>query len=93
MPSWKNWVIDASMSEPRVNGQACFCPIEGDLDGEYAIVTGLSIFTDKVPHDGKCVAIVHDDGQEAVEAWCERNAEWLDDFKRRAPGAGEGGGT
>jgi hypothetical protein len=75
--AWEQWVIDASMAEPYREGFACFCPLEGDIDGDFKIVVGLSVFSDVTPHAGKMVAVVHSDGQQAVEEWCDRNADFL----------------
>jgi hypothetical protein len=68
---WENWVLDASMSGDGC--PLCFCPVEGDLDGDYTIVTGMNLLADKPPDGAKLVAIVHEDGQGAVEEWIERN--------------------
>jgi hypothetical protein len=66
---FENWVIDATMGYPF-----CFCPVEGDLSGEFSIVTGMNLLTDKPP--GKLVGIIH--GQAAVEAFCEKYKTELD---------------
>lgn len=69
----EQWVIDASMSVQ--NGQFCFCPIEGDINSEFCVVTGLN---SNVPlNGGKLVAIWHPDGQEAVEQFCREHANLL----------------
>src|SRR5262245_51716586 len=65
------WVIDASMTGTPF----CFCPIEGDIRGEFTIVTGVNILSDKPPHGGALVGIVHPDGQKAVEAFCEKHKD------------------
>ena len=69
----KAWVIDASMGV--VCGQLCFCPIEGDIDGEFTVITGMN---SNVPLGGNLVAIWHPDGQEAVERFCEKYADILE---------------
>lgn len=70
MGEWSNWVIDASMGgEPL-----CLCPVEGDLDGDFTIVTGVN-FLGAPPAGGRVVAVVHPDGQEAVEAFCAHYAD------------------
>jgi len=74
----ERWVLDATL-DFFDDGLYCFCPIEGDLDGEYSIVFGMNIINDKPP--GKLVAIIHEDGQEALDNWCERHAEVLARWK------------
>jgi hypothetical protein len=65
-----NWVIDATMGWPP-----CFCPIEGDLDGEFTIVTGMNFIGSKPA--GKVVAIVHEGGQAAADAFYEQHRDEL----------------
>jgi len=65
------WVIDGTMGYPF-----CFCPIEVDLKGDYSIVTGMNLIGDKPPN-GRVVAIVHQDGQGAVEEFCEKYKDEL----------------
>lgn len=72
------WVLDASIAgqmEDEV-GVYPFCPLEGDPEGEFSVVVGLTLVTDKPP--GKFVGIVHRDGQEAAEAWAEAHKDYLD---------------
>lgn len=63
-----NWVLDATMGWPP-----CFCPVEGDLDGDYSIVTGLNLIG-SAPK-GKIVAVIHADGQEAANAFYETHRD------------------
>ncbi len=67
---WEQWVLDATTVR---DGLFCFCPVEGDITGDYSIVFGMNVLSDKPP--GILVAIIHADGQEAVEAFCEKYAE------------------
>ena len=69
----EQWVLDATIG--CRDGLFCFCPIEGDISGDYNIIVGMNVISDKPP--GRLVAIVHADGQEAVEAFCEKYAEEL----------------
>jgi len=69
VPSTK-YVIDASMDAG--DGMFCFCPIEGDIGGDYSIVTGMNILSGPTKPPGDVVAIVHDNGQSAVEEFCSR---------------------
>lgn len=69
MPIWNERVLDAGMSGDE--GPLCFCPIEGDIDGEFTVVTGMNLLANRP--DGRLVAIVHEDGQDAVEEWLVRN--------------------
>lgn len=62
---WDNWVLDATMGWPP-----CFCPVELTDEGEIkSIVTGLNVIG--TPPEGRVIAIVHADGQEAVDEFCE----------------------
>lgn len=72
--AWDKWVIDASMGWPP-----CFCPLEGDLDGEYSIVIGLNLLGCP-PKEGKVVAIVHEGGQAVVDAFYEAHKTELDEL-------------
>lgn len=65
---WNECVIDASMG--CRDGLFTFCPIEGDLAGEFTVVTGMN-YIGKAPHGTmKLVGIVHPDGQDAVDKFC-----------------------
>lgn len=62
------WVIDAGLSRPD-KGYFCFCPCSGDPDSlDFEVTTGLNLLA-PIPPKGKIVAVVHEDGQEAVERW------------------------
>jgi hypothetical protein len=79
MGIWKECVIDASMG--CSDGMFCFCPIEGDIAGEFAIVTGMN-YISKAPHGTmKLVGIVHPDGNEAVERFCHERKPELEALK------------
>ena len=66
---WNECVIDATMGVR--NGLFTFCPIEGDINGDYQIVTGMN-FVGAPPSNMKVVAIVHEDGQGAVDQFCKQ---------------------
>lgn len=69
---WANWVLDASMGWPP-----CFCPIEGDIDGEYQIVIGMNFLGDP---PGKLVAVIHESQEKADAFYAAHKAEidvWL----------------
>jgi hypothetical protein len=68
MPNWTQCVIDASMG---YSGAFTFCPIEGDLDGEYQVVTGMN-FVGAPPKGLKVVAVIHPDGPEAADDFCKK---------------------
>jgi len=64
------YVLDATMGWPFV-----YCPVELDDAGEIvSVVTGMNYIG---PPPGKVIAIVHQDGQEAVEAFCKQYAAEL----------------
>jgi hypothetical protein len=71
---WNECVIDASMS---TNGGFTFCPIEGDIEGEFEIITGLN-FVGLPPKGMRMVAVVHPDGPDAVNSFCEAHRAELD---------------
>lgn len=76
MNKWSQWVLDASM-EPFDGTVFAYCPIEGDIDGEFTVVTGMTSVGGP-SLNGKCVAIWHPDGQQAVEEFCSRHADALE---------------
>ena len=65
------WALDCARSPDPDNGMFCFVPVE---DG--AFITGLSFMSDRPP--GKLVAIFHEDGQAAVEAFIDKHREKID---------------
>lgn len=74
--TWDKWVIDASMSTP--DGLFCFCPVELDEAGEIvSVITGMNYLSDKPPRDESLIAVIHPDGQEAAEAFCEYHKDAL----------------
>lgn len=77
---WKQCVIDASM--PVRGGMFNFCPIEGDIDGEFCVVTGMNYLSASPPAGLEFVAVIHPDGQEAAERFCEEHRDALRDFRR-----------
>ena len=80
--SWKNWVIDATLQslhdDVMLPGTFTFIPVEGEFGtAEAKYVVGMMYVSDKPPHDGKVVGVFHEDGQEAVEQFCEQHKEHL----------------
>jgi hypothetical protein len=76
-------VIDASMGVS--GGMLCFCPIERGPDGEISnIIIGMN-FVGAPPRGSRVVAVVHENGQEAVEAFCAEHKHLIDEaFKASA---------
>lgn len=72
---WDEWCIDVT-DWPRY----CFCPVDGS-----DIVFGMNMIRDRSP--GRLVAVVHCDGQEHAERWCEDNPGWNDRFAQEEAGA------
>lgn len=66
---WPNWVIDATVT--RDAPPFAFCPVDDD----GTIVTGIMVIRDTPP--GHLVGVIHEDGQQAVEDWCEQHSEAL----------------
>lgn len=79
MSFWDKWILDASMGWPP-----CFCPVEGDLDGEYSILTGMNYLGDGPPGGGKLVAVIHEGGQEACDAFCAAHQADIDRWLGRS---------
>lgn len=70
---WKHWACDCSFTP------AVWVPVELDESGDItSIVTGMNLLSDRCP--GECIAVIHEDGQEAVEAWMAvpENMAWLE---------------
>lgn len=83
MTTETQWVLDATMGVR--DGMGVFCPIEGDFPDDFTVITGLNYIGLKPPH-GVLVAVVHDEGQEAVEAFCEAEAEFLEQVRLACEG-------
>lgn len=71
---WDRWIIDATMGYPF-----CFCPIEGDLDGDFTIVAGMNLIGGP-PSNGKVVAVLHDGGQEAANKFYAEHRTEIDNL-------------
>lgn len=76
---WENWVIDATMPTLKdAPGAFTFIPVEGELgSGKETYVVGMNYISTEPPDDGNLVGIIHEDGQEAVDAFCRQQAEHL----------------
>lgn len=78
------YVLDASFDSDDCF--FCFCPAEVEFEPEFKItevVTGLSFLSTQPPEGSRFVGVIHQDGQDACEAWCEAHQEALDDLKAR----------
>lgn len=64
--NYDEWVADVTLDTPP--GMFVFCPYD---DGDF--ITGLNIISDVCP--GALVAIIHTDGQEAVDRWIEKHPD------------------
>lgn len=73
---WNNWILDATMGYPF-----CFCPIEGDLDGEFSVVTGMNMLGSP-PQGAKIVAILHEGGQGAADEFYDLHKSEIDELMR-----------
>lgn len=63
----EQWVLDATVAKDGPPWP--FCPLEGDPNGEFEVVAGMTFVGDRPP--GKFVGVVHADGDDAVAAWIE----------------------
>jgi hypothetical protein len=74
---WQQWIVDATMGVR--GGLFCMCPVETDGDGQItAVITGMNMLSPSPPPHGKLIAVVHEDGQEAVEAFCAEHHDALE---------------
>lgn len=80
MTKWTHYILDATM--PSDDGIFCFCPIEFKPDGSFDIITGMN-FVGRPPEDGKLYAIVHADGQQAVDEFVEKHKEALKELMEK----------
>lgn len=71
------YVLDATLDYG--DGLHCFCPVVLDEEGIVeSIVVGLNFISTDPPKGGRLVGIVHMDGNDAVNAWCDQNRDELD---------------
>lgn len=77
---WIECVIDATLGIKY--DTFCFCPIEGSFPDKFDIVVGMNYLSSVPPKDLKLVGIVHQDGEKAVNQFCEKNKELLEQLKK-----------
>ena len=71
-PFGSAYVIDVTLADG--DGVHCFVPVEFDEHGEVeTIVIGMNYLTSLDGGPRPIVGIIHSDGDEAVEAWCDAN--------------------
>jgi hypothetical protein len=76
--SFNDCVIDASMGIRA--GMLCFCPVERNEAGEIvSVITGAN-YLGSPPPGSRVIAVIHEDGQEAVEAFCEEYRDIVAEF-------------
>ena len=76
-------VLDASMGSG--GGMYCFCPVELDDDNNIAsIITGMNFLSDDLPEHGKVIAVVHSEGQGAVDLFCADNPEIIQKIENQS---------
>lgn len=73
-------------------GLRAYCPVQDVEFGSPSVIFGMTLITDKP--DGEVIAVVHEDGQEAVEAWIESHPAVMaevfgDRFTRDESGGGK----
>lgn len=78
----EEYVIDATMG--CRDGLFCLCPIEGNINADFAVIIGLNLLLRKKPEQMQVVAIVHSDGQGAVEEFFQKYQLELDAFFGKA---------
>lgn len=79
---WGDCVIDASMGAN--GGLLCFCPVELGPDGEIeSIITGMN-FVGAPPTGSAVIGVVHEDGQDAAEAFYAEHRNLIEPFFVRA---------
>lgn len=81
---WDKWVVDVSLWRPGDRDLLCFIPMEGTWDNPTFVV-GMNFLSSPEGFDqGEIVAIVHEDGQDAVMRWCEENPDLLERLKDKS---------
>lgn len=70
----ERWVLDATLVDGTEDdiGMYPFCPIAED----GSVMVGMTFVSSEPP--GPFAGVVHFDGQEACEAWCEAHPELLE---------------
>lgn len=76
---WPGWVLDATVSDDEPPFP--FCPIVGDPLGEFEVLVGLTVVTDRPP--GPLVGVVHADGYQAARDWCDTHTRQLEELAAR----------
>ncbi len=69
-------MIDAAMGAR--DGVFCFCPITGDIDGEFSVVTGFNYLGELPPEYMSFVAVIHEDGSDAMERFYTEHRKAID---------------
>jgi hypothetical protein len=70
---WKEWVLDVTQSQDLY----AFCPLENGN-----VVLGMTVLSERCP--GRLVAAYHEAGQDAVEAWFDRNQAIFESLQRKS---------
>jgi hypothetical protein len=73
--SYTDWVLDVTFWTPEA--PLAFCPIEVETGD---VITGLTVLGATPP--GRMYAVVHMDGQAAVEKWMDEHPDVLAQLKR-----------
>ena len=66
---WPEWVLDATLSHDDFY---CYVPYDREKD---KAITGMTL-GGFIPKGAKLIGVIHLDGQEAVEKWCEAHLGW-----------------
>lgn len=71
-----DWLVDVTAYDPEYKGLLCFIPVEDIETGSPTFVTGMNLLTSIDSFDqGRLRGIIHFEGQEFVDKWCEENKE------------------
>jgi len=80
---YNQWVIDATLYNEN-DGMLCFVPIENAHTDQETLVLGLNILSDLEHFDhGKVIGVIHLDGQEAADIFCNEHPEIIENIKRK----------
>lgn len=76
---WKVWAVDAGCSTKEM---FCYIPVENAETGQPTFVTGMNVLASPDEPPGNVVMVIHPDGDETTQKWCDENSELLERLKK-----------
>ena len=81
---YSDWVVDITRFEEG-KGIYCFVPVENAESENPTFITGFSVITSLDGFDrGRIRGIIHEQGQEECDKWCEAHAITYESIMARA---------